>query len=442
MECNEFVLMISNLIGAYGTSGSKYKIWIDNNGKSYSLRLSMHNVKVINYEKNGHKNNNYGVTFKSKDVDSTFESNDNIKAIEYVYFEEYTDNQLLKQIAISILNLLETGVWDESIAPADQVNISPEDNLSGTDSNNVVNPYKTMNINQLIDLYFSEYHSSIDDIQEIYKFAPERKAKRFLLDFMKPECTKEEIKKLEKQSVGEIVSWLTVEFKNVDIQGFFEICSPTKLKDWFVHWYFPKIFINEKAKKLLEKYEYVLMSEDNLSGTDADKVVKCDFRKILEAISLIKKKYKTKEIINPIKIEDIYFCSLFFEKICQIAVELNVDSFKLLFRNDTAADIIVETENGAIYKIGGYRAEKPEDLIYYLDYTSYKSGSRGHYTKGGSMNKRGENIQFRFVDDIIDVNSPEQKQEIGIYDLSTEVSQFIKSCLIPDNQHINKNFIS
>jgi len=135
MDCDEFVLMISNLIGAYGTSGSKYKIWIDKQGDSYSLRLSMHNVKVINYEQHGNRaKHKYGVTFQSKDTPSTFEANPKIRAVEYVYFEEYTSSEQLKQIATAILNLLENGVWDESIAPADIKNVSPEqygENLSG-----------------------------------------------------------------------------------------------------------------------------------------------------------------------------------------------------------------------------------------------------------------------------------------------------------------------
>jgi hypothetical protein len=126
-DSHTFVLGIGNLIGAEGDTESKYKICIEDNGKSYSLRISLHNANVENYRRHGNAaKNKYGVTFKPKDEPSSFKTHPQIRAVEYVYFEEYTGSERLKDIAKAILNLLETGFWDETIAPANVKNVSPK----------------------------------------------------------------------------------------------------------------------------------------------------------------------------------------------------------------------------------------------------------------------------------------------------------------------------
>ena len=123
-DCRIFVLYISNLIGAEGKD-SKYKIVISDNGDSYTLRISMHNMNANNYARHNYTKNNYGITFKTQDNKSVFFADDNIEAVEYVYNEEQTDKKRLKAIAKAILHLLETSEWDETIAPADVINHSP-----------------------------------------------------------------------------------------------------------------------------------------------------------------------------------------------------------------------------------------------------------------------------------------------------------------------------
>lgn len=108
-------------------------------------------------------------------------------------------------------------------------------NLSGID-------YKHLSLAELKELYLGEWHNPIDDLQEVYKFAPERKAKTFLLDFLKKETSETEFKKLQKQNITAIVDFIVDEFDKFDIKEFFKICAPTKLKEWFIKFYFPKQF--------------------------------------------------------------------------------------------------------------------------------------------------------------------------------------------------------
>lgn len=124
-DCHLFVLYISNVIGADG-SLSKYKIDVSEKGEKYTLRISMHNMNANNYARRGLKKNNYGVTIKDLNKSNTFSSHPDVESVEYVYYEQNTDSEKLRKIAESILILIKEGEWDESIAPADFVNRSPE----------------------------------------------------------------------------------------------------------------------------------------------------------------------------------------------------------------------------------------------------------------------------------------------------------------------------
>ena len=145
-DVHSFVFIISNIIGAEATLERKQRAKnVDEisyylNLPQYSFRLGLHNLKAKNYQGNRQKKSNYGVTFKEPNLPNTFEAKDGVNVVEYVYV--YWTPELLRKVAQAILHLLETGQWDESIAPADAKNISPmkknEKGLKGYDSINSV----------------------------------------------------------------------------------------------------------------------------------------------------------------------------------------------------------------------------------------------------------------------------------------------------------------
>lgn len=128
-DVHSFVFIISNIIGAEATLERKQRAKnVDEisyylNLPQYSFRLGLHNLKAKNYQGNRQKKSNYGVTFKEPNLPNTFEAKDGVNVVEYVYV--YWTPELLRKVAQAILHLLETGQWDESIAPADAKNISP-----------------------------------------------------------------------------------------------------------------------------------------------------------------------------------------------------------------------------------------------------------------------------------------------------------------------------
>jgi hypothetical protein len=136
------------------------------------------------------------------------------------------------------------------------INGSNEGILFGTQQTN------KLSLDELKELYLGEWHNSIDDLQEVYKFAPERKAKTFLLDFLKKETSENEFKKLQKQTIPEIVKFIKDEFDKFDIEEFFKICIPTKLKEWFVKFYFPKRYDSKIKDTTLQKLELQLLSNE------------------------------------------------------------------------------------------------------------------------------------------------------------------------------------
>lgn len=119
-----------------------------------------------------------------------------------------------------------------------------------------------LSLDELKELYLGEWHNSIDDLQEVYKFAPERKAKTFLFDFLKKETSEKEFKKLQKQTIPEIVKFIKDEFDKFDIEEFFKICIPTKLKEWFVKFYFPKRYDSKIKDTTLQELELQLLSNE------------------------------------------------------------------------------------------------------------------------------------------------------------------------------------
>lgn len=128
-DTHTFVFVISKIIGAE-PSVERMRIAknVDEisyylNLPQYSFRLGLHNLKAKNYQGNRQKKSNYGVTFKEPNLPNTFEAKDGVNVVEFVYV--YWTPELLRKVAQAILHLLETGQWDESIAPADAKNISP-----------------------------------------------------------------------------------------------------------------------------------------------------------------------------------------------------------------------------------------------------------------------------------------------------------------------------
>lgn len=86
----------------------------------YSIRLGLHNLNAANYKGVRNKPKNYSVTIKDPLTKDSFKPNKNVYVKEYVYV--YYTKERLKNIAESILHLLETGEWDETIAKSDYTN--------------------------------------------------------------------------------------------------------------------------------------------------------------------------------------------------------------------------------------------------------------------------------------------------------------------------------
>lgn len=152
--------------------------------------------------------------------------------------------------------------------------------------------YKHLSLDELKELYLGEWHNSIDDLQEVYKFAPERKAKTFLLDFLKKETSEKEFKKLQKQTISEIVKFIKDEFDKFDIEEFFKICIPTKLKEWFVKFYFPKRYDNKIKDTTLQELELQLLDEESPL-----KITIETFANIVKQYNSLKQNPKYKDVI-------------------------------------------------------------------------------------------------------------------------------------------------
>ncbi len=122
----EFLLVVSNTIGAEA-SIERVRRANDISGIScylvlskFSLRLGLHNMNAANYQGKRKRPKNYGVTFKNPQEPDTFRPAEGVDVAEYVYID--SDQERMKSIAQAILHLLESGEWDEQIAPSDYKN--------------------------------------------------------------------------------------------------------------------------------------------------------------------------------------------------------------------------------------------------------------------------------------------------------------------------------
>lgn len=122
----EFLLVVSNTIGAQPSieivrrADEVNEISYYLNLPQYSLRLGLHNMNAANYKGNRKRPKNYGVTFKNPQEPDTFRPAEGVDVAEYVYID--SDQERMKSIAQAILHLLESGEWDEQIAPSDYKN--------------------------------------------------------------------------------------------------------------------------------------------------------------------------------------------------------------------------------------------------------------------------------------------------------------------------------
>lgn len=221
-DCKMFALLISNLIGAEGND-SKYKIDYSETGEKFTLRISLHNMNASNYAKKGMLKNNYGVTFKEPNTANTFYPHKTVSAVEYVYDESTTSKDDLKNIASSILYLLKNGRWDESIAPSDEINYSPEKHTLKGQS------------------YYSTYH---------------------IVD-----CENEgdiEYARIEVERAGGIVDDINSEYKDEDIDDYYES------KEWYINFHCEteQQFI-EACKKLGIRNKYTIEKKLQLQAKAA-----------------------------------------------------------------------------------------------------------------------------------------------------------------------------
>lgn len=101
------------------------------NGETISVRASDHNADSNTYiEFNFNQNYNLAITFKSKHSKNSFKANENVRLDEYVYFVEdikQYDGSVLSEIAASLADFLETGVYTDTTGlTVDTVNTSPK----------------------------------------------------------------------------------------------------------------------------------------------------------------------------------------------------------------------------------------------------------------------------------------------------------------------------
>lgn len=134
-----FVYIVANCIGAEPSierqkrAKKAEEISYYLNLPQYSLRIGLHNLNAENYTGVRNRPMNHGVTLKDLRKKDTFKAKKGVKVNEYVYI--YWTEQRLKNIAKAILHLLETGVWDKTIAEPDYTNPKTDINkpISGID---------------------------------------------------------------------------------------------------------------------------------------------------------------------------------------------------------------------------------------------------------------------------------------------------------------------
>ena len=130
-----FVYFVANCIGAEPSierqkrANKAEEISYYLNLPQYSLRIGLHNLNAENYTGVRNRPMNHGVTLKDLRKKDTFKAKKGVKVKEYVYI--YWTERRLKNISKSILHLLETGIWDKTIAEPDYTNPITDKNLSG-----------------------------------------------------------------------------------------------------------------------------------------------------------------------------------------------------------------------------------------------------------------------------------------------------------------------
>lgn len=151
-----FVYIVANCIGAEPSierqkrANKAEEISYYLNLPQYSLRIGLHNLNAENYTGVRNRPMNHGVTLKDLRKKDTFKARKGVKVNEYVYI--YWTEQRLKNIAKAILHLLETGVWDKTIAEPDYTNPKPDINK----------PISGIPLTNLSGLYTNEIVDSID----------------------------------------------------------------------------------------------------------------------------------------------------------------------------------------------------------------------------------------------------------------------------------------
>ena len=132
-DASAFVLIVSNNIGAEPSvemirktqneepdDEKKTTISYYLDLPQYSLRIGLHNLNAKNYKGERNRPENHAVTFKNPLDEDIFKPHKGVNVKEYVYV--YWTKERLEKVARAILNLLQTGVWDNSIAEPDYTN--------------------------------------------------------------------------------------------------------------------------------------------------------------------------------------------------------------------------------------------------------------------------------------------------------------------------------
>ena len=135
-----------------------YYLTVYENKDGFTLRISDHHLNARTAEKTGDKYTT-SITFSNDSPEDWdyFKPDQNVKAIEYVYYEDKVTKDDLISIANDIIGFVETGKFTPSVKP-NEINESPE-NLSG--NNEKKHPFKIKDKGDGFS-YFDESETLVD----------------------------------------------------------------------------------------------------------------------------------------------------------------------------------------------------------------------------------------------------------------------------------------
>jgi len=123
-----FLTDITNALGISKDNASEYVSFVTPSGIGVTIRISNHNAKAEWFKEAGELTGNISVIIKNKGKKNTFEADDDVELIEYVYFKEdikNSDQNILSQIATSLSKMMQTGKYEDTTGLA-RPNVSPK----------------------------------------------------------------------------------------------------------------------------------------------------------------------------------------------------------------------------------------------------------------------------------------------------------------------------